>query len=546
MTYSPLDLIEAYLRRFVAYPSEHALVAHVLWIAHTHLIECFDTTPRLAFMSAEKESGKTRALELTALFVPDPILSISASPAVIVRLVSAGKPTILYDEIDGVFGNARAQEANTDLRSVLNGGYRRGAKVHRCTNHGKKVKTEELDAFAPVAVAGLRELPDTLASRAIFIRMKRRAPDEQVESFRHRYHCDEAKFIKEALADWCAGHDLSGAEPEKGIEDRAADCWEPLIAIADEAGADWPNRARNAATYLTGQAADETLTSGVELLGHTRDAFGDETRIATVTLLEQLLDRDESPWKDIRGKPLDERGLARRLKAYGIKSKVIRIGDRTPRGYLIEDFADAWRRYLPPPQGECNKRNIFDNKNNFVADVADVADISGKEAQSCPACDGSGCPWCQSFEGRRENLNQANKLSRTYATSSKPSIVIAARASRRSLSSTCTCTRAAKPSSAWSRHRGVGIDQNQRINPMQSKLPMHLSLRCGARTRSGSQCRSPAMPNGRCRMHGGKSPGAPKGNKNSLKHGHYAAEAIRRKREVGALLRVMRALAKLE
>ena len=56
----PLDLVEAYLRRFVAYPSEHALVAHVLWIAHTHLIKCFDTTPRLAFMSAEKASGKTQ------------------------------------------------------------------------------------------------------------------------------------------------------------------------------------------------------------------------------------------------------------------------------------------------------------------------------------------------------------------------------------------------------------------------------------------------------------------------------------------------------
>ena len=88
MTYCPLDLVENYLRRFVAYPSEHALVAHVLWIAHCHMFERFDTTPRLAFMSAEKESGKSRALEVTALFVPEPVLSISASPAVIVRLIS--------------------------------------------------------------------------------------------------------------------------------------------------------------------------------------------------------------------------------------------------------------------------------------------------------------------------------------------------------------------------------------------------------------------------------------------------------------------------
>ena len=61
MTYSPLDLVENFIRRFVSYPSEHACVAHALWIAHCHFMdELWDTTPRLAFMSAEKASGKTR------------------------------------------------------------------------------------------------------------------------------------------------------------------------------------------------------------------------------------------------------------------------------------------------------------------------------------------------------------------------------------------------------------------------------------------------------------------------------------------------------
>ena len=69
---------------------------------------------------------------------------------------------------------------------------------------------------------------------------------------------------------------------------------------------------------------------------------------------------------------------------------------------------------------------------------------------------------------------------------------------------------------------------------MQGKLPMHHSLRCGARTRSGSPCRSPAMPNGRCRMHGGLSPGAPKGNQNAYKHGRYTAEAIAHRRAIPA------------
>ncbi|MDR3420668.1 MAG: HGGxSTG domain-containing protein [Xanthobacteraceae bacterium] len=73
---------------------------------------------------------------------------------------------------------------------------------------------------------------------------------------------------------------------------------------------------------------------------------------------------------------------------------------------------------------------------------------------------------------------------------------------------------------------------------------MHLCRRCGARTRSGSRCRSPAMPNGRCRIHGGMSPGAPRGNKNALKHGRYTAEAIARRREIAALLRSARILSR--
>jgi uncharacterized protein YjcR len=79
---------------------------------------------------------------------------------------------------------------------------------------------------------------------------------------------------------------------------------------------------------------------------------------------------------------------------------------------------------------------------------------------------------------------------------------------------------------------------------MQSKSPMHLSRRCGARTRSGNRCQSPAMRNGRCRMHGGLSPGAPKGNKNAFKHGRYTAEAIENRREIVALVRAMNALAR--
>jgi hypothetical protein len=78
---------------------------------------------------------------------------------------------------------------------------------------------------------------------------------------------------------------------------------------------------------------------------------------------------------------------------------------------------------------------------------------------------------------------------------------------------------------------------------MQSRLHMHLSPRCGTQTRSGSQCQSPAMTNGRCRMHGGMSPGAPRGNKNALRHGRYTADAIARRQEIAGLIRAMKSLA---
>ena len=246
MTYGPLDLVESYLSRFVAYPSEHALVAHSLWVAHTHAMQCWESTPRIAFNSPERGSGKTRALEVTETLVPNRIHAVNVTPAYLFRKVGdeeAGLPTILYDEVDTLFGS-KVQDTG-EVRGLLNAGHRRGAKAGRCIIVGKKVMTEEIPAYCAVALAGLGNLSDTIASRSILIDMRRRAPDEEVEPFRHRYHADEAKPIKEALAEWCAEYEAEvyGANPEMpgGVEDRDADCWEPLLAIADVAGADWPD-----------------------------------------------------------------------------------------------------------------------------------------------------------------------------------------------------------------------------------------------------------------------------------------------------------------
>ena len=161
-----------FLGRFVAYPSDHARIAHTLWIAHTHLMAQWESTPRIAFLSPEPASGKTRALEITELLVPNPVVAVNVSPAYLFRKVGNsedGVATILFDEIDTVFG-PKAKE-NEEIRGLLNAGHRRGGTAGRCVAHGSAIVTEEIQAYAAVALAGLGWLPDNLLSRCIITRM---------------------------------------------------------------------------------------------------------------------------------------------------------------------------------------------------------------------------------------------------------------------------------------------------------------------------------------------------------------------------------------
>jgi len=344
-----LDKVEEFLVRFVAYPSEAAKVAHALWILHTHCMDEWESTPRIAFLSPEPASGKTRALEITETLVPRPVEAISATPAYLFRKVSDpdGIPTILYDEIDTVFG-PRAKD-NEEIRGILNAGHRRGAMAGRCVTHGKTITTEELPAYCAVAMAGLGNLPDTILTRSVVIRMRRRAPNERIEPYRRRLHSPEGYALRDRLAVWAEQFGLENyPEMPDGVEDRAADVWEPLIAIADSAGERWAKRARVAAVALVALSMESTPSLGVRLLSDLRTLFKGDTKLSTETILQKLCDIDEAPWGDLRGKPLDPRRLANYLRPYGVKSKTIQEGESRPKGYTAEDLFDAWDRYLPP------------------------------------------------------------------------------------------------------------------------------------------------------------------------------------------------------
>jgi hypothetical protein len=409
-----VDELVAFLKRFVSYPTQNALVAHALWILHTHLMHCWDSTPRLAFLSAEPASGKTRAMEVTELLVPNPIPTVNVTPAYLIRKIGYGDgATILFDEVDTIFG-AKAKE-HEDIRGLLNAGHRRGATTGRCLVRGKEVITEEIPAYAAVAVAGLGWLPDTLMSRSIIIRMRRRKNTEQVEPFRRRLHEREGWALRDEIALWarCVGASMKWPELPAQISDRNADVWEPLIAVADLLDEQWSGYARATAIALIEQAIDVEPSLGIRLLGDIRIIFGNANEMSSKTLLAGLHQIEEAPWADIRGKPLDERGLAARLRQYGVRSKTIRVDGETPKGYTRADLADVWSRYLPQSGAKPATSATSATEGSTVVaagsyesmacatqvscDVADVADVARWQDSErvCAHCQAGGESFCE-------------------------------------------------------------------------------------------------------------------------------------------------------
>lgn len=374
---SVFDDVHAFLTRFVAFPSPEAADAVTLWAAHAHALDAFDSTPRLALLSPEPGSGKSRTEEVLELLVPSPMHALNASTAAVFRSIEGERPTLLFDEVDAIFGRHGKDDGAEDLRGLLNAGHRRGASIPRCV--GKSQEVVRFPVFAAVALAGLGDLPDTLMSRSVIVRMRRRAPHETVASFRYRDTEPVGHALRDRLAAWAAEHiaALTDARPTMpaGVEDRPADCWEPLLAVADAAGGEWPGRGRAACVELVKVGASREASLGIRLLADLRTVFGSSEVAFTETLLDALHNLPEAPWADLRGKPLDARGLARRLAEYGVNSQQVRVGARTAKGYRREALWDAWSRYLPAAGAE-EPKQPEQRRSDAASRVSDGDDVS--------------------------------------------------------------------------------------------------------------------------------------------------------------------------
>lgn len=391
-----LDQASEFAKRYVVLPGEHEYTAMALFVAHSHAIDGAHATPYMLIVSPEKRSGKTRVMEVLELLVARPWRLTGASEAAMFRKIAKDRPTLLLDELDAIFGTST--ERTEPLRAILNGGNRPGSAVARCVGENKNV--EDFSIYGAKVLAGIdsgHRIPDTIRDRAVMIQMQRKTKAESVERLRYRIAKSEAEPIRNGLAAWAAEDAtdlLREAEPAIPSElgDRAAEAWEALLAIADLAGGEWPDRARQAARALSGSEDSEAQTLGSLALGVTRRAFDGVDRVATADLLVAMNTDDELPFGTLgNGNGLDGRQLANLLRPYGPRPRTIWLDDdSSAKGYRREDFLEAWERWLPPsepsePSGASGAADLVSGISHEQAVLTDLTDLTARSGHDGPA-----------------------------------------------------------------------------------------------------------------------------------------------------------------
>lgn len=342
-----LDQTVATIKRFVHFKDESQPIAVALWIAHTYAINECEHSARLAIRAPTKQSGKTVLLETLNELVKDGWLVIGPSAPVLFRNIEKKQPTVLLDEADRLF--ERRKEDTADVLQFLNTGHSKGASVPRMVTVGKQMDVHDFPTFAAVALAGIgTDWPDTIIDRAIVITLERKQKAEKTERLRRQAKAElnalatELKFAMEAIG--AESLTVEQSELPERLSDRAQDGWEPLIAIADAAGADWPVLARNAAVELgTREVAGVEEREEILLLKDIRGLFykkEDPDFLSSSELLLALLSIKESPWLDGGHRPLTTHKMGKLLRTFEIKSE----RNNQIRGYFLKDIVRHWDR----------------------------------------------------------------------------------------------------------------------------------------------------------------------------------------------------------
>ncbi|WP_431299183.1 DUF3631 domain-containing protein [Tabrizicola sp. BL-A-41-H6] len=336
------------LRAHVVFGASGDADAATLWIFGSYLMETWRLWPRLMVTSPTKACGKSTLLEVLDAMVQRGFIASNASPAAVFRAIEAWQPTLLLDEAD------TWMTQNEELAGVLNSGHtRRTARVIRVAEVNGEHLPVAFSTWCAMAIAGIGAQRDTLMSRSIVIGLRRRLPDEPVDRLPFDLH-QQLLRIRRQLARWAVDTaDRIAAmqsEPPDCGDDRRRDNWTPLHRIAAALGCAWPDRVASAYAAQAQAQDEDTEPAGVMMLRDLAEMFASRRvdRIASSELVGDLLLLEERPWAEWRhGRPVTAQSVAKLLKPFGVKVRVLKLNGAAARVYLRTEIEAAAARYTP-------------------------------------------------------------------------------------------------------------------------------------------------------------------------------------------------------
>jgi len=334
-----------------------------LWVLFAWCHDSFYVSPYLCFNSPTKRCGKSTTLRIISKLVPRPLTASNITTSSFFRSIEHYQPTLVLDELD-TFLNS-----NKELNGIINAGHDRdGAYVLR--TEGDDHIPKPFSVWGPRVFAGIGRRKDTLEDRSIIIPMKRKSTSEKVEKLRIDRTNNFKKFRQKA-ARWAKDYsealkEIDPVVPES-LNDRAQDNWRTLMAIAEIAGGDWPNYAKEAALIFSGDADQDDDSIPTQLIADIKAVFEAQgvERISSEDLVRELVDMEDRPWPEYRdGRPITKTGVARILKPFGVRPKTIRLDTgKVLKGYQNDWFAEVFKIYLAtPPNPNVTPVTTFENK----------------------------------------------------------------------------------------------------------------------------------------------------------------------------------------
>jgi hypothetical protein len=343
-----------------------------LFVPHTFAYLHRDITTYIGLESPEHRCGKSTLISVLSELTSRAVVASNVTAPSFFRVIARIQPTLLIDEADTFL------TGNEELRGIINASYyrktsfvlravnapaaARGGSGAPSGNGAMSTDHEPLPAaspggynpdiaryscWCPKVIARIGALPLTLADRCIVFRMHRKKPDEPCERLRKFNPGDLKEKCLRFVLDHAAA--IAAAEPAlpRELNDRAADIWEPLLVIADLAGGPWPARAREAAVGIA-TAAPESNPIALLLFDIVLQfAEAESERMFSAELVERLTVFPGRPWGTLlRGKPIDERWLARQLHPYGIRTRNLRLGGQQAKGYDRDEVTELCLRYV--------------------------------------------------------------------------------------------------------------------------------------------------------------------------------------------------------